>query len=76
MSGVVIGLISLGLFMFTYKSTSFNLFGFILVMSASAIGGLRWVLAQILLQRESLGHWILCFLFVLSVLCYNNMHLY
>ena len=55
LSVVVIALIAFGLFLFTYKSTSFNLFGFILVMAASAVGGLRWVLAQILLQRDSLG---------------------
>ncbi|KAL5262862.1 hypothetical protein ACHWQZ_G008306 [Mnemiopsis leidyi] len=55
LSAVVIALIAFGLFLFTYKSTSFHLWGFILVMAASAVGGLRWVLAQILLQRDSLG---------------------
>eukprot|EP00116_Pleurobrachia_bachei_P007858 sb/3468120/ len=55
LSIVVVILIAIGLFLFTYQSTSFNLFGFILVMTASAISGLRWVLSQILLQRDSLG---------------------
>ena len=52
---LVILLIALGLFLFNFKSTSFNLFGFILIMAASFFSGLRWVLAQILLQRDSLG---------------------
>jgi len=50
----VILLIATGLFLFTYKSTTFNLFGFILVMAASFFGGLRWVTAQMVLQRDGL----------------------
>lgn len=50
----VILLIATGLFLFTYKSTTFNLFGFILVMLASFMGGLRWVSAQMVLQRDGL----------------------
>ena len=44
-----------GLFMFTYQSTSFDMTGFILVISASVITGLRWSTAQLTLQKEELG---------------------
>ncbi|CAG5134584.1 unnamed protein product, partial [Candidula unifasciata] len=44
-----------GLFLFTFRSTQFELLGFSLVMTASALSGLRWTLAQILLQRGELG---------------------
>ena len=48
---VIVSLISLGLFMFTYQSTQFNSTGFFLVLSASFLGGLRWTMAQLLVQR-------------------------
>ena len=41
--------------MFTFESTQFNLFGFMLAFSASVISGLRWTLSQIVLQKEGLG---------------------
>lgn len=41
--------------MFTYKSTQFNMEGFALVLGASFIGGIRWTLTQILLQKAELG---------------------
>ena len=44
-----------GLFLFTYQSTTFDVGGFILVMSASVITGLRWTTAQLFLQKEELG---------------------
>ena len=52
---LVVILVSGGLFLFTYKSTQFNLGGFILVMSASFLSGLRWVLLQMITQREEIG---------------------
>ncbi|XP_051887102.1 solute carrier family 35 member C2 isoform X2 [Pristis pectinata] len=52
---VVVLLIAGGLFMFTYKSTQFNLKGFILVLIASFIGGIRWTLTQMLTQKADLG---------------------
>uniref|UniRef100_A0A4W3J9U5 Solute carrier family 35 member C2 n=1 Tax=Callorhinchus milii TaxID=7868 RepID=A0A4W3J9U5_CALMI len=52
---IVILLIAGGLFISTYKATQFNLEGFILVLSASFIGGLRWALTQILTQKAELG---------------------
>lgn len=48
-------LIAGGLFMFTYKSTQFNMEGFALVLGASFIGGIRWTLTQMLLQKAELG---------------------
>ncbi|XP_036389444.1 solute carrier family 35 member C2 [Megalops cyprinoides] len=52
---VVVLLIAGGLFMFTYQSTQFNLEGFILVLLASFIGGIRWTLTQVLMQKAELG---------------------
>lgn len=52
---VVVLLISCGLFMFTYKSTQFNLEGFVMVLLASFIGGIRWTLTQLLMQKAELG---------------------
>ena len=52
---IVVFFISAGLFMFVYKSSQFNLEGFILVLLASFTGGIRWTLTQILSQKEELG---------------------
>ena len=48
-------LIAGGLFMFTYKSTQFNMEGFALVLGVLFIGGIHWTLTQILLQKVQLG---------------------
>ncbi|CAG6021052.1 unnamed protein product [Menidia menidia] len=52
---VVVLLISCGLFMFTFESTQFNLEGFIMVLLASFLGGIRWTLTQVLMQKAELG---------------------
>ncbi|XP_041860745.1 solute carrier family 35 member C2 [Melanotaenia boesemani] len=52
---LVVLLISSGLFMFTFESTQFNLEGFIMVLLASFIGGIRWTLTQVLMQKAELG---------------------
>jgi len=52
---LVVLLIVAGLFMFTFQSTTFDLEGFILVLVASIITGLRWTTAQLTLQKEELG---------------------
>ncbi|GIY50934.1 solute carrier family 35 member C2 [Caerostris extrusa] len=52
---IVVGLIAAGLFMFTYQSTQFNLDGFLLVLTASFLAGLRWTLAQMVIQRKEIG---------------------
>ncbi|CAJ0964710.1 unnamed protein product [Ranitomeya imitator] len=52
---LVVLLISGGLFMFTFKSTQFDARGFSLVLAASCLGGIRWTLTQILMQKAELG---------------------
>ncbi|KAM6053785.1 solute carrier family 35 member C2 isoform 6-T8 [Chlamydotis macqueenii] len=52
---LVVLLIAGGLFMFTYKSTQFNTQGFVLVLCASFLGGIRWTLTQILMQKAELA---------------------
>jgi len=52
---IVTILISTGLFLFVFQMTQFNWFGFILVISAAATGGLRWTLSQMLTQKQELG---------------------
>ncbi|XP_032376377.1 solute carrier family 35 member C2 [Etheostoma spectabile] len=52
---LVVLLISSGLFMFTFESTQFNLEGFTMVLLASFIGGIRWTLTQVLMQKAELG---------------------
>ncbi|KAG0302806.1 Triose-phosphate Transporter [Linnemannia gamsii] len=47
----VIGVICVGLFMMVMSEVDFVLIGFIQVMAASVLGGLRWSLTQILLER-------------------------
>ncbi|KAF9958598.1 Triose-phosphate Transporter [Mortierella alpina] len=47
----VIGVISMGLFMMVMSEVDFVLIGFIQVMMASVLGGLRWSLTQLLLER-------------------------
>ncbi|KAM4622741.1 solute carrier family 35 member C2 [Discoglossus pictus] len=52
---LVVLLISGGLFMFTFKSTQFDSGGFVLVLAASCLGGVRWTLTQIIMQKAELG---------------------
>lgn len=41
--------------MFTYKSTQFHVLGFILCLLASFSSGLRWTMAQVIMQKSKLG---------------------
>ncbi|KAJ6633951.1 hypothetical protein lerEdw1_014234 [Lerista edwardsae] len=52
---LVVLLIAGGLFLFTYKATQFDAEGFALVLGASFLGGIRWTLTQMLLQKDELG---------------------
>ncbi|UJR27562.1 hypothetical protein I4U23_008844 [Adineta vaga] len=52
--GVVV-LIACGLFLFTYHYTEFHAFGFLLVMVASFLSGLRWTITQLITQKHELG---------------------
>jgi solute carrier family 35 protein C2 len=49
----VVSIISLGLFFLVAGETEFNLVGFIMVMTASALSGLRWTITQVLLQGDA-----------------------
>ena len=46
----VVGIMSVGLVLLVFGETSFNLQGFIVVMAASCLSGLRWTITQLLLQ--------------------------
>lgn len=61
----VVMFIASGLFMLTYRSTSFNMIGFLMVLGASLLGGIRWTLAQLVMQKNEYGksHLLLCTLF-------------
>ncbi|KAG0025063.1 Triose-phosphate Transporter [Podila clonocystis] len=48
----VIGVICVGLFMMVMSEVDFVLIGFIQVMMAAVLGGLRWSLTQILLEKS------------------------
>jgi len=52
---VIVLMISSGLAMFTYKSTDFVLIGFLMVLSASFLSGIRWTLSQLIMQKSKLG---------------------
>ena len=46
----VVAIICTGLIMLVAGETQFNLVGFVLVMTASMLSGLRWTITQVLLQ--------------------------
>lgn len=48
----VVAIISCGLVLLVYGETAFDLTGFVLVMSASMLSGLRWTITQVLLQGK------------------------
>uniref|UniRef100_A0A146L524 Solute carrier family 35 member C2 n=2 Tax=Lygus hesperus TaxID=30085 RepID=A0A146L524_LYGHE len=57
MSWMLVGIvlaIAGGLLMFTYQAAQFNAIGFILVLLASFSSGIRWTLAQFLMQKSDL----------------------
>ncbi|THH05351.1 hypothetical protein EW145_g4859 [Phellinidium pouzarii] len=51
----VIFLIFIGVFMMVQTDTTFSVIGFVLVTSASALGGLRWSLTHLLLKNKEMG---------------------
>uniref|UniRef100_A0A665VWC2 Sugar phosphate transporter domain-containing protein n=1 Tax=Echeneis naucrates TaxID=173247 RepID=A0A665VWC2_ECHNA len=50
-----IGFLLFGMFMVTFQAQQFNLEGFIMALMASFIGGIRWTLTQVLMQKAELG---------------------
>lgn len=53
--GGIIFIITAGVVLMVSTETQFDLAGMIEVLTASALGGLRWSLTQILLDKESMG---------------------
>ncbi len=51
----VITLISAGVFLMVYDTTSVNIPGIIMVFSASALAGLRWALTETLMKKKGMG---------------------
>lgn len=51
----IISLITIGVVMMVAAETKFVLVGAVQVLSASALGGLRWALTQMLLDRDEMG---------------------
>lgn len=51
----IVVMISIGLFLFTYEATEFNVFGFVLLLFASVSSGVRWTCTQMLLQKSKMG---------------------
>ncbi|XP_022913966.1 solute carrier family 35 member C2 [Onthophagus taurus] len=51
----IVIMISIGLSLFTYKSTQIDVLGFVLVLVASMCSGLRWTCVQLLLQKSKMG---------------------
>ncbi|CAG0913709.1 unnamed protein product [Notodromas monacha] len=51
--GIIVACISVGLVLFNYESTQFHAFGFMLVLSASFLSGVRWSYAQLVMQSKS-----------------------
>ena len=54
LAGVIL-IITSGVVLMVSTETKFDLGGMVEVLSASALGGLRWSLTQILLDKESMG---------------------
>ncbi|CEP13443.1 hypothetical protein [Parasitella parasitica] len=52
---LIIVIITTGVVLMVSDETDFNLVGFVQVMAASAFGGLRWSLTEVLLRKESIG---------------------
>lgn len=51
----IVVMISIGLMLFTYKSTQFNFLGFLLTLLASVCSGIRWTFVQLLMQKQKMG---------------------
>ena len=51
----MVSVISAGLLLLVYGEAEFHLVGFILVMTAAMLAGLRWTITQVLLQGSGSG---------------------
>ncbi|CAG8471463.1 15889_t:CDS:2 [Acaulospora morrowiae] len=69
----IIFVISTGVVMTVFGETQFNLIGFLLVLGASVVSGLRWSLTQILLQKESSMNDPVATLYYISPVMFSTM---
>ncbi len=51
----VISLITVGVFLMVFNATAVSIPGIIMVFTASALGGLRWALTQLLMHKRAMG---------------------
>ncbi|KAK8869652.1 hypothetical protein IAR55_000220 [Kwoniella newhampshirensis] len=51
----VISLISFGVFCMVFNTTAVSIPGILMVFSASALGGLRWALTELVMHKKSMG---------------------
>ncbi|KAI5452697.1 hypothetical protein NCC49_000446 [Naganishia albida] len=51
----VIAFISFGVFLMVFNATTVSIPGIIMVFSASALGGLRWALTQLVMHKQEMG---------------------
>ncbi|RZB40652.1 solute carrier family 35 member C2 [Asbolus verrucosus] len=51
----IVVMITVGLILFTYKATQFDILGFSLLLLASISSGIRWTCVQLLLQKSKMG---------------------
>lgn len=52
---LVIGMISIGVFLMVFNTTAVSLPGIIMVFTASALGGLRWALTELIMHKRAMG---------------------
>jgi len=52
---LIVGSISVGIGLFTHKSTAFSMVGFVMCLTASLMCGFRWTLSQKIMQKSQLG---------------------
>ncbi|KAH8864479.1 Solute carrier family 35 member C2 [Schistosoma japonicum] len=52
---IIVMLISCGLLMFSYESTQFDYIGFLLVLAASFLSGIRWSFTQLIVHGQCYG---------------------
>jgi solute carrier family 35 protein C2 len=52
---LVVAMIATGLFMFVYHYTEFHLVGFLMVLTAAIVSGVRWTFSQTVMQRSQMG---------------------
>jgi solute carrier family 35 protein C2 len=51
----VVSLITFGVFLMVFNSTSVSIPGLVMVFSASALAGLRWALTELVMRKSTMG---------------------